>query len=51
MIKAIEVKREIVMIRKSLRHDKGTHDMPINWKEHIISTPDVLRGKKDTRIP
>ncbi|MEQ8386382.1 MAG: DUF433 domain-containing protein [Coleofasciculus sp. A1-SPW-01] len=28
--------------------------MPVNWKEHIISTPEVLRGKpriKDTRIP
>lgn len=28
--------------------------MPINWREHIVSTPDVLRGKpriKGTRIP
>jgi uncharacterized protein (DUF433 family) len=28
--------------------------MPINWSEHIVSTPDVLRGKpriKGTRIP
>jgi len=28
--------------------------MPINWREHIISTPDILRGKpriKGTRIP
>ncbi|MEO5657920.1 MAG: DUF433 domain-containing protein [Nitrospiria bacterium] len=28
--------------------------MPIDWKEHIESTPDVLRGKpriKGTRIP
>jgi uncharacterized protein (DUF433 family) len=28
--------------------------MPVNWKEYIISTPDVLRGKpriKGTRIP
>ncbi len=28
--------------------------MPVNWKEHIVSTPDVLRGKpriKGTRIP
>ena len=28
--------------------------MPVNWKEYIISTPEVLRGKpriKDTRIP
>ncbi len=28
--------------------------MPIDWKEHIVSTPDVLRGKpriKGTRIP
>lgn len=28
--------------------------MPVNWKEYIISTPEVLRGKpriKETRIP
>lgn len=28
--------------------------MPVNWKEYIISTPEVLRGKpriKGTRIP
>ena len=28
--------------------------MKADWKEHIVSTPDVLRGKpriKDTRIP
>jgi uncharacterized protein (DUF433 family) len=28
--------------------------MRVDWKEHIVSTPDVLRGKprlKDTRIP
>jgi len=28
--------------------------MPIDWKDHIVSTPDVLRGKpriKGTRIP
>jgi uncharacterized protein (DUF433 family) len=28
--------------------------MPIDWREHIVSTPDVLRGKpriKGTRIP
>ena len=28
--------------------------MPINWREHIVSTPDVLHGKpriKGTRIP
>ncbi|MGL5874246.1 MAG: DUF433 domain-containing protein [Xenococcaceae cyanobacterium] len=28
--------------------------MPINWKEYIVSTPDILRGKpriKGTRIP
>ena len=28
--------------------------MKVNWKDHIISTPDVLRGKpriKGTRIP
>lgn len=28
--------------------------MPVNWKEHIVSTSDVLRGKpriKGTRIP
>lgn len=28
--------------------------MPINWQEHIVSDPEVLRGKprlKGTRIP
>jgi uncharacterized protein (DUF433 family) len=28
--------------------------MTVNWKEHIVSTPDVIRGKpriKGTRIP
>ncbi|MBP0028641.1 DUF433 domain-containing protein [Roseofilum sp. Guam] len=28
--------------------------MPVNWKEHIVSTPDILRGKpriRGTRIP
>jgi uncharacterized protein (DUF433 family) len=28
--------------------------MTVNWKDHIVSTPDTLRGKpriKDTRIP
>lgn len=28
--------------------------MPTRWKDHIVSTPDVLKGKpriKDTRIP
>ncbi|CBN57014.1 MULTISPECIES: DUF433 domain-containing protein [Kamptonema] len=28
--------------------------MPVNWREHIVSTPDVLRGKpriRGTRIP
>ena len=28
--------------------------MPINWRDHIVSTPDILRGKpriKGTRIP
>ena len=28
--------------------------MPVQWKEHIVSDPDVLRGKprlKGTRIP
>ena len=28
--------------------------MPINWRDHIVSTPDTLRGKprlKGTRIP
>jgi len=28
--------------------------MPVNWRENIVSTPDVLRGKpriKKTRIP
>lgn len=28
--------------------------MPVDWRDHIVSTPDVLRGKpriKGTRIP
>jgi uncharacterized protein (DUF433 family) len=28
--------------------------MQVNWKDHIVSTPDILRGKpriKGTRIP
>ena len=28
--------------------------MPVRWQDHIVSTPDVLKGKprlKDTRIP
>ena len=28
--------------------------MPIHWREHIVSTPDILRGKpriRGTRIP
>lgn len=28
--------------------------MPVNWKDYIVSTPDVLKGKpriKGTRIP
>ena len=28
--------------------------MSVHWQDHIVSTPDVLRGKpriKDTRIP
>ncbi|MDE0398532.1 MAG: DUF433 domain-containing protein [Candidatus Poribacteria bacterium] len=28
--------------------------MPIHWRDHIVSTPDILRGKpciKGTRIP
>ena len=28
--------------------------MPIKWREHIVSTPEILRGKpriKGTRIP
>ncbi len=28
--------------------------MRVNWKDHIVSTPDVIRGKpriKETRIP
>ena len=28
--------------------------MPIHWRDYIVSTPDVLRGKpriKETRIP
>jgi uncharacterized protein (DUF433 family) len=28
--------------------------MPVDWREHVVSTPDILRGKpriKGTRIP
>jgi len=28
--------------------------MPVHWRDHIVSTPDILRGKpriKGTRIP
>ncbi len=28
--------------------------MPVQWREHIVSTPDILHGKprlKNTRIP
>ncbi len=28
--------------------------MPVNWRDHIVSTPEILRGKsriRDTRIP
>ena len=28
--------------------------MPVKWREHIVTTPDILRGKpriKGTRIP
>lgn len=28
--------------------------MPVNWREHIVTTPEILRGKpriKGTRIP
>lgn len=28
--------------------------MPVNWRDHIVSTPEILRGKpriKGTRIP
>lgn len=28
--------------------------MPVDWHEHVVSTPDILRGKpriKGTRIP
>lgn len=34
--------------------DQKGQAMPVNWREHIVSTPGVLRGKpriKGTRIP
>ena len=37
-----------------LQNFKGTNHMNIQWKDHIVSTPDVIRGKpriKGTRIP
>jgi hypothetical protein len=33
---------------------KEEDKMKVNWKDHIVSTPDVIRGKpriKGTRIP
>ena len=33
---------------------KQEDQMGVNWKDHIVSTPDVIRGKprlKGTRIP
>ena len=36
------------------QNSKGTNHMNIQWKDHIVSTPDVIRGKpriKGTRIP
>lgn len=33
---------------------RGEDKMKVNWKNHIVSTPDVIRGKpriKETRIP
>jgi uncharacterized protein (DUF433 family) len=32
----------------------GEIQMPVNWRDHIVSTPEILRGKpriKGTRIP
>jgi uncharacterized protein (DUF433 family) len=34
--------------------NKKEDKMKVNWKDHIVSTPDVIRGKpriKGTRIP
>jgi uncharacterized protein (DUF433 family) len=34
--------------------DAAEEKMPVDWREHIVSTPDALRGKpriKGTRIP
>lgn len=34
--------------------NKEEDKMKVNWKDHIVSTPDVIRGKpriKGTRIP
>jgi uncharacterized protein (DUF433 family) len=34
--------------------NKQEDNMGANWKDHIVSTPDVIRGKpriKETRIP
>lgn len=40
--------------RRTLKTEKQEESMPIDWRDHIISTPEVLRGKpriKGTRIP
>lgn len=37
-----------------LQDEQGERGMKVNWKDHIVSTPDVLRGKpriKGNRIP
>jgi len=44
----------ILRNRRTLKTEKQEESMPIDWRDHIVSTPEVLRGKpriKGTRIP
>jgi uncharacterized protein (DUF433 family) len=41
-------------VKSGKLNGEGIGFMPVDWKQHIVSTPDVLRGKpriKGTRIP
>jgi uncharacterized protein (DUF433 family) len=53
MATTVKFNRAIGQLKYKLSDEKG-QVMPVNWREHIVSTPDVLRGKpriKGTRIP
>jgi uncharacterized protein (DUF433 family) len=60
---ALEIAKSFARAKRNLegqnsasvgRESSKEEKMPIDWREHIVSTPDVLRGKpriKGTRIP